>query len=428
MKHESLPVVLSSAPVLAILLALAIPVPSHASGVWPMAADGRLLLEVSNGLFVITGNDGTELRVATAANGQAVSSDISGTEQAWTLRFDSVDTGEPITIELPATAELEIQGDQAGLVVFDMNGPRLQMQSGSGAVRVERSRPGRLVVESVDGPMQLRSLGRRESRLSSLDGAIEASGESERLWLRTLSGQVDLNLQALLDLDAETLSGNLTAHLSPLEDAVLRARTHSGTLHIALPPDSGLDLRAESHTGLISSEFGGAAGPGQGSNKRLVHRSGNGQIRAELRSVDGPIEVTRLRSTARVLVFREHQHRSPSRVFGQRRTRQDTAMWSGVVDFGVDGEHRVSLQAGQYAELDIALDARHVHARHAELPDPVELEVIGLEPVLYCLGIAPYRRWVGSYDTPQVLVGFELSHRPCPESAELTEYERIDAD
>ncbi len=428
MKHALIRSFLLAVLASSALLAMAVPGSVSAAELRPMAADGRLLLEVTDGLFLISGTDGDKLRVSGPDDDLVAPAEISGTAEAWTLRFEGTASDDPIFIQLPRSAELEIQGDQARLVVVNMAGPRLQIQTGSGAVHIDQSQPQRLVIDSMSGPMRLKSLGRRETRLSSLDGAIDASGQSERLRVRTLSGSLYLAVSDLLDLDAETLSGQLDARLNPLDDAVLRARTHSGATRLSLPADSGLDLRAESHSGQISSDFGGEPAPGQGSNKRLTHRSGGGAIRAELRSVDGPITVSQYLPTARVLVFREPQTRSPSRAFGRLRDRSTVPIYAGRVDFGVDGQRRASLRPGQYAEFDLPLDAGQVFARHSGVRDPVELEVVSLEPILYCFQIGAFGRWAGSPEAPSSLVGFEMSHVPCPEPADLVRFDRVQVD
>jgi len=399
-----------------------------ADEVRPMQPDGRLLLEVSSGQFVISGSENNELRVSVPPEGRSLMPEITGSEEAWTLRFGAMDSEDPIAIHLPQAAELEVRGGHAGLVVRDMNGPRLQLQTVSGPVHIEDSRPRRLVVDSVDGPLRLDSLGRAESRLSSLDGAILARGASERVWLRTLSGQVGLNLRNLLDLDVESLSGSLSAYLQPLEDAVLRARTHSGPMRIELPEGTGLNLHAESHQGSISSEFGGDVVPGQGSNRRLAHRSGSGSVRAELRSVESTIEVAKRPPTARVLVFRERPHFSPGGALRQRRHAFRPPSMESKIEFGIDGQRRVSLQPGQYAEFDLPLDSRQIFARHTNIRSPVELEVVSLEPALYCFSISRSRDWTGTYDQPRVQVEFQLANVPCPEPEELAEFERVEAD
>lgn len=385
----------------------------------PMNTDGRVLIEASNGAFRITGNDDAQLHILVSEDlGDSVQ--IEGDEAYWKLRFPATRQASAgsVEISLPATAEVEARVDAASLTVLGLHGPRLALQSVSGPIRVNSSQPRRLSVETVDGPLTLNSLGAIESRIRSMGGAIDAVGTSERARLRTVSGPVKLDLEAFSELELESLSGTLDARLAPREEAMIRALTHSGAQRLDLPATSGLDLRAESHLGQIRSDFGGEASAGPSSNRRLVHRNGNGRVQAELRSIDGPIEIRASQPMARVLVFRD-----PSA--GRSRLRKTRI--NHDIEVGADGTVRASLSPGQFALFDLPLDSRQFFARHSRMDLKVEMEMIDLSPDLYCFRISRVERWPGTQDLYPYQIGFEMARAPCPAADELAEFEQVDS-
>ncbi|MGY6630899.1 MAG: DUF4097 family beta strand repeat-containing protein [Wenzhouxiangella sp.] len=423
----------NSPPLLAALLALLLLVPltGLADEAREMRPDGRLSLEAQAGDFVLVGHDQYRLLII-GPDGRAFNPGIRGDASHWSVEFASPESGDaevehpaPIEIRMPRSAELEARVGQGALSVSGLHGPLVQIQVIGGLVRIGDSRPQRLFVETVDASQTLDSLAGEETRLRSVGGDIRARGEGRRLALQTVSGQVRLDIDELVDLELQSLSGDTEVRVRPSERAVLRAHSHSAPLAFQLPEETALDLRAESHSGAIDSAFGGTVEIGQNGNRQLVHGGGPGRVRLDLRTVEGPIEVDTLAPVARLLVFRERMPDwSPSTAI--HRGRQALPPRHAEIAVGIDQQERARLKPGQFTLIDLPVDSRQLFARQSGF-ETIELEVVELEPVLYCFRLRQVQQVQGSREFPALRLGFEFGHVDCPDAGTLSAYEEVKA-
>ena len=411
-----------------VLMALAIlaPLALLAEEARDMQPSGRLSLQAQSGDFVLVGHDEDRLLII-GPEGQLLQPEVSGDASHWSIRFsasapDGAEAGElvPIEIRLPHSAELEARLGQGSLSASGLHGPLVQMQVIGGSVSIRDSKPERLFVETVDASQNLDGLAREETRLQSVDGEIRARGEGKRLSLQTVSGQVRLDIGELVDLELQSLSGDTRARVRPAERAVLRARSNSAPLAFELPADTSLDVRAESHRGAINSAFGGSVEVDQAGNRRLAHGGGPGTVRLEARSVDGPIQVGKLAAHAQILVFDAGMSEWTVPAGRARRG------WLAGIAIEIDEVERVALGPGQFSLLDLPLETRQVAARQDGF-DPIRLDVVELEPMLYCFRLSRFHRvraddWATDFNW-----GFEFKQVNCPDANFLAEFEQVEA-
>ncbi|NDY95094.1 DUF4097 family beta strand repeat-containing protein [Wenzhouxiangella limi] len=406
------------------MLAASDPLPAEVFMTRSMHPDGRLSLTAPNGEFVIAGHDQDHLIVG-PTDGLLAEPAISGDASHWSVEFGSpAQRGSgAVEIGLPRHAELEVDLGDGLLTISGLQGPLVRVQTGSGSVSIHGSRPARLFVESIDAALDLAGLARNETRLSSIDGRIRVRGQGQRLTVQTVSGPVRLDLSALSDLDLESLSGETRVRVQPSEGAVLRARSHSGPLVFQLPAQTPLEVRAEAHRGSIESAFGGAVETGHSGNRQLFHGRGPGRVLVELRSVEGSISIQEYKPPARVLVYREPLSDGSLRAmaWGQ----PNMPVRDAPIEVGIDGQTLMALQPGQYGLLDLPLDSAGIFARQEGLK-AVELEVVDLEPLLYCFRLQQLEQIHGGGRVAPVLrLGFEFEQVECPDADRLSAYDPV---
>ncbi len=392
-----------------------------------MNPGGRLSLEAQSGDFALIGHDEDRLLII-SPGGQAVQPAIGGDASHWSIRFGSLpigrsEGGEPdlIEIRVPHSAEVEARLGQGSLSASGLHGPLVQLQVVGGSVRIRDSKPERLFIETVDAGQNLDGLALEETRLQSVGGEIRARGDGKRLGVQTLSGPVRLDIDELVDLDLRSLSGDTRVRVRPSERAVLRARSQSARLAFELPAETPLELNAESHRGEIESAFGGSIEVDQNGNRRLVHGGGPGAVRLETRSVDGPIEVSKMKRQARMVVFRDAE--SPRETAGISYGVEEVV---GEIVVGIDAVQHVALGPGQFSVLELPLDSRQVFAQSSGLR-PVVLEVEELDSKTYCFRLEEFRRFGDDGRMGTVNRGFSFTWVDCPDAGFLAEFEEVSA-
>ena len=405
-------------------LAMMAPLTLLADQARDMDPDGRLSMEAQAGDFVLIGHDQDRLLIS-SAGGHTGQPAIGGDAGHWSIRFDAqqAGTGEagephPVEIRIPHGAEVEARLGQGSLSASGLHGALVQLQVVGGSVSIRDSKPASLFVETVDAGQSLGSLAREETRLQSVGGEIRARGEGQRLAVQTVSGPVRLDIDELVDLELQSLSGDTRVRVRPAERAVLRARSNSAPLAFELPADTPLNVRAESHSGAIESAFGGSVEVDRNGNRRLAYGGGPDTVRLEMRSVDGPIRVDKLAAQAQILVFDAGYTEWTVPAGRPRRG------WPAGIAIEIDEVERIALRPGQFSLLDLPLEARQITARQDGF-DPIRLDVVELEPMLYCFRLNRFHRVRADDWETHFSRGFEFDQVDCPDADFLAEFEEV---
>ncbi len=266
------------------------------------SSEARISLSAVTGKFEIVGSPDNQLTV-TGTLGEDVSEfNIDGDADNWHIELKPIEgnnrmrrqhQASVLTISVPTDAELEVRTVSGEISLFDLHGSWVNAHSVSGAVTSDNVHPERLSIETVSGKLEVQGGGREETRLRSVSGNMDASDLRGRVNASSVSGIIAVSARQLEEADFETVSGRIQANLAPLDRARIRANSHSGSVDIELPQGTPLSLRANSFSGRIRSDFGGEVQRGRGPGERLDHREGSGQIRLEVQSFSGRINVTR---------------------------------------------------------------------------------------------------------------------------------------
>jgi DUF4097 and DUF4098 domain-containing protein YvlB len=265
-----------------------------------MRPDGRLSFEAVVGQFEIIGSPDDRLHITGTLGEEVREMRIQGDAGHWSVKLETHrdedrrmrrGNGTVLTIALPGGADLEsrtVSGDQT---VSNLDGREVRIASVSGRIDLSGVTPERLEVETVSGAQNLDSGGRSESRLQSVSGNLSATGLAGRVKAKSVSGSIDLEVQRLDSMDVETVSGRVRVGAQPTSGSRIELSSHSGSLQLAVPADTAMEVRAQTFSGRIASELGGDVVRGRGPGRSMEHRTGNGNVRIELRSFSGNIEL-----------------------------------------------------------------------------------------------------------------------------------------
>jgi hypothetical protein len=144
------------------------------------------------------------------------------------------------------------------------------MVSGISAATSVKSVSGKITLDGVSGVLDAKTVS----------GDVEAQGLAGRVSFNSLSGDLTLADGDVERLDAQTVSGRVTADLDPGDGARLRVATVSGEVAIRLPAAASTRVELRSTGGRVQSEFDGLAparAPG-GSTLTGTLGAGSGQL------------------------------------------------------------------------------------------------------------------------------------------------------
>ncbi len=147
-----------------------------------------------------------------------------------------VDDGERIkprpvevALSVPPDADLVLGLGDASLRLTGLEGGRLRVDGGAGAV-------------SVDAAM-------RQVHVETRAGGIEVQGRSENVVARSIAGEQRIVAASATRLDAESVSGSLDARLAA--GGSVRLASVSGPITFHTGPTAGLEARLDSLSGAL---------------------------------------------------------------------------------------------------------------------------------------------------------------------------------
>jgi hypothetical protein len=171
-------------------------------------------------------------------------------------------------------------------------GVRPEVQTVSADIDVSGVR-GDARVESVSGSITLATAG--SVRAKSVSGEVTIRGGGPRLHASSVSGDVEVTMDAVSDAELETVSGNVRVASALAPRGRLEATSVSGNVEVALPAGTGADVEVESFSGAIRNALSREAvtedmrGPG----RRLQFVTGDGSARVYLKSFSGNVRINK---------------------------------------------------------------------------------------------------------------------------------------
>lgn len=201
-------------------------------------------IEVVCGAVTVRGGAGEGVRVkGTVDTPDSVSFEAGRLEVERQRRGD-----EPcvdLTIDVPATASLELSAESATLTVDGVGGS--------------------VEVETVSGSITVRGAARR-IEVSAVSGPITIDGGAPDVEAGTVSGSIRLrNTMPMASVELGTVSGSISVSGALAPGGSVEAGAHSGSIDARFPADLDADLDVATLSGRVQNVFGDRAGQGTGS-------------------------------------------------------------------------------------------------------------------------------------------------------------------
>lgn len=205
-------------------------------------------------------------------------------------------------------SELDISGIETPLIV---NGEystirlsrvgAVEVRNKSGLVEVEKA-SGLVDVITTSGPIRVREAG-GDVRTLSISGSVEIECARGRVNVGNTDGSVSLaNISG--DVDATTTSGEIRLLSTIRGDGRYYLKSMSGAVEMSVRPSAtGFTATLSSYRGIIETAFPrkiSQSPKNAASNRRIIHRYGDGQAQITLDSFDGNIKLNRGPAAPRV--------------------------------------------------------------------------------------------------------------------------------
>lgn len=203
---------------------------------------------------------------------------------------------EPTTLllKVPTLASLEIDGVAVDIDVVGTAGATLDVDSVSGNVVVVGA-PGQADLESVSGDVRA-TINSNNVSVQSVSGDVELRGRLKgEIEAETVSGNltVDTRGERLRNLSASSVSGDMTIRGALADGGKISTESVSGDIDITMPKSLSARVTGESFSGDLSAPGAqiNRAKYGPGSDFEQRYGSGSGEIRIETFSGRGELKL-----------------------------------------------------------------------------------------------------------------------------------------
>ncbi len=268
----------------------------------PLAADGRVSVEIVSGSLVVEGWDRSELRVTGSLGDDVEELLITGDERSVSIRpklpagvrnrWGRGKLDARLELRVPAGAALDVETVSAPIKVTGVGG-RLDLESVSGEVEVAGARSP-VDVETVSGRITVTGAGVPVS-VESVSGSVSLEGVDGRVEAETVSGGIRVVAGEVTQADFETVSGPLSFSGRLGRGASLDAGSHSGNVELRLAGEVSARFEVSTFSGSIHNELGPPAertnryGPGS----QLEFTAGAGAAEVSIETFSGNVTLAR---------------------------------------------------------------------------------------------------------------------------------------
>ncbi len=269
-----------------------------------VAANPHGVVEISNvaGTVDVSAWDNPEVEVRADMGGGVDRIDVTADPGRITVKvivpnhtFRSGSTD--LHVRVPRQSELDVSAVSADVTSTDVEG-RLQLRSVSGTVKADIFEKS-AEVKTVSGDIVLRGRGKglgMGMHVSTISGNIRIDRASGDLDATSVSGDLTVRLDPTRNIRVRTTSGDLGLEGKFQKGGSVDAETVSGDLTVRAVPESGMDYEINTFSGDIRNCMGAEServskyGPG----RRLVGTKGRSDpdaLRIRLKSMSGDIEL-----------------------------------------------------------------------------------------------------------------------------------------
>ncbi|UXI67626.1 DUF4097 family beta strand repeat-containing protein [Tahibacter amnicola] len=272
------------------------------------AVDAAARIEIHNikGEVNVTGWDKPEVAITGTLGDGAKRLGVDGSGSHLEIRVEGPDKSSSwfgwgadtamgdtiLNIKVPRKASVEIGVVSAAVVVSDLSGGELQIDSVSGRIRTQAD-ASRLRIESVSGDVSFDGKA-GETEVETVSGDVVARGVGGHVRVETVSGTLDILANAPMDdVTAGSVSGDIELRGSLAGAGRIHVETMSGDVKLGLRGDLAAKIEAETFSGTLRSDFGTVEKPEHGPGSSLEATVGGGSGRVEIDAFSGDVSITR---------------------------------------------------------------------------------------------------------------------------------------
>ena len=268
------------------------------------AVDARARIDVSNvrGAVTVTAWDRNEVAISGTlgsgskglsidGGGLRLSIKVQGPEDSGWFNWGSSSRMEDsiLDIKVPREAEVEVDVVSAEVAVSGVGGRSLEIDSVSGKVRIDATARD-IEIGSISGSVEISGRGER-LQVDTVSGDITARSTVASLKFETVSGGIRVETGEYREIEASSVSGDISVRGKPASGARLDSETMSGDVRVELPADLSGHIEAETFSGRIRSDFGTVKEPEHGPGRSLDAKVGSGDARLRIETFSGDIEI-----------------------------------------------------------------------------------------------------------------------------------------
>ena len=203
--------------------------------------------------------------------------------------------GGDLQLTMPTTMALRISGAQGDVDAKGLQG-EVSVELVNGSIELTGGR-GLVTLRTVNGDIEAHSVqGRME--FHTVGGDLEISQVSGDLVAESIGGDVQLQGVEAADVQASTVSGDVTYDGSVRDGGHYVLSSHSGDIAFAMPEGAGATIAVNTFSGDFESAFPVRLTE-QRKGQRFSFGVGSGSARVELQSFSGDIILTRHGAAAR---------------------------------------------------------------------------------------------------------------------------------
>ncbi len=211
-------------------------------------ADARIDVSNIKGSVTVSGWDKSEVAISGTLGDGAKALAIEGGADHLTIKVQPPDKqgwfswgadtrmGDSVLdIKVPRSAEMKIEVVSADVNLSGVAGRSLAINSVSGKLRLD-SDAKEVELDSVSGNIDLTGAA-DHAHLETVSGNIRARGLNGQIKFDTVSGDIDAESGGYREINAGTVSGDISLHGKPIDSARVDVQTMSGDVHLYLPAD-----------------------------------------------------------------------------------------------------------------------------------------------------------------------------------------------
>jgi DUF4097 and DUF4098 domain-containing protein YvlB len=256
---------------------------------------GTVDLSLISGEIIVTGSSRDEIKVRAYSERGRLEMDAGSSHFSLEAHSDRGRMGDTkYEVSVPAGVRLLMRTTSGDLQASGVRGP-VEGHSTSGDVQISDA-SGRVILESVSGDVRGHRLS-GEVRAQSVSGDVELEDVNGDVRIESTSGEISLTRVTSKDVDATTVSGEVTYQGSIDRGGRYEFHSHSGDIRLEVPSDLSARFAIETFSGsLDSGGFPITLQPGERTGRRprrFEFTIGGGDAKITAESFSGDIVLSR---------------------------------------------------------------------------------------------------------------------------------------